>query len=300
MNGTWDGLLLIDKSSGPTSHDVVQSVRRLTGQRRVGHAGTLDPLATGLLPVLLGRATRLARFLPHSPKHYEGQLLLGLTSVTDDVTGEELTRHSDPLPAPNVVAEAAARLEGAYAQAPPTVSARKVGGKRLYRLARQGIQVEAPPRQVVVSRFEVAPAGDDPAVYEFQAEVTGGTYVRALIRDLGAALGCGGVMATLRRTAIADLRPSPLLRFGAESGPDGDDLASQLIPLEAMPLEPPRLRLDGREASQRFVAGVAQPAGVDLADGFCTVVDTEEHLLGVGEMTAGMVQPRVVVATRSG
>ena len=190
---TWDGLLLIDKSSGPTSHDVVQSVRRLTGQRRVGHAGTLDPLATGLLPVLLGRATRLARFLPHSPKHYEGLLRLGLTTVTDDITGEELTCHAGTLPDPASVAAAAERLQGSHPQIPPAVSARKVGGKRLYRLARQGIRVEAAPRQVDVNRFEIAPVKDDPAQYEFSAEVSGGTYVRALIRDLGAALGCGGV-----------------------------------------------------------------------------------------------------------
>ena len=300
MSGTWDGLLLIDKSSGPTSHDVVQSVRRLTGQRRVGHAGTLDPLATGLLPVLLGRATRLARFLPHSPKHYEGRLRLGLTSVTDDVTGEELTRCLAPLPAPSVVAESARRLQGTYPQTPPAVSARKVGGKRLYRLARQGIQVEAPPRQVEVSRFEVVPTDEDPAVFEFRAEVSGGTYVRALIRDLGEALGCGGVMATLRRTAIADLSPSPGLRFGTDSAPDSEDLASQLIPLEAMPLEPPRLRLASPEAAQRFVAGVAQSTAATVADGFCTVLDTNEHLLGVGELTEGVIQPKVVLATRSG
>ncbi|GAG07552.1 unnamed protein product, partial [marine sediment metagenome] len=192
MSVTWDGLLLIDKANGPTSHDVVQSVRRLTGQRRVGHAGTLDPLATGLLPVLLGRATRLARFLPHSPKHYDGLLRLGLTSVTDDITGEALTRHTGTLPDPATVIAAAERLEGSYPQIPPTVSARKVGGKRLYRLAREGIRAEVAPRQVDVSRFEVAPIEDDPAQYEFSAEVSGGTYVRALIRDLGAALGCGG------------------------------------------------------------------------------------------------------------
>lgn len=300
MSGTWNGLLLIDKSSGPTSHDIIQRVRRLTGERRVGHAGTLDPLATGLLPVLLGRATRLARFLPQSPKHYEGQLQLGLTSTTDDVTGEELTRCTETLPAPLEVAEAAARLEGRYPQIPPAVSARKVGGKRLYRLARQGIQVEAPPRQVDVSRFEVTPTHDDPAIYEFRAEVSGGTYVRALIRDLGQALGCGGVMATLRRTAIADLRPSPLLRFGSDQFPDGDELASQLIPLESMPLEPPRLVLSSPDAVQRFLSGVAQPATAALEDGFCAVLDSESQLMGVGELTAGVIRPRVVLAERSG
>lgn len=300
MSGTWDGLLLIDKSSGPTSHDIVQRVRRLTGERRVGHTGTLDPLATGLLPVMLGRATRLARFLPQSPKHYEGQLQLGLTTATDDVTGEELARCTGPLPAPPEVVEAATRLQGQYPQVPPAVSARKVGGKRMYRLARQGIQVEAPPRQVDVSRFEVAPTDDDPAVYDFRAEVSSGTYVRALIRDLGEALGCGGVMVTLRRTAIAGLRPSPLLRFGSDHFPDCDDLVSQLIPLGSMPLEPPRLLLSGPDAVQRFVTGVAQPATAALEDGFCAVLDSEEHLLGVGELTAGVIRPKVVLADRSG
>ena len=299
MTGTWDGLLLIDKSSGPTSHDIVQRVRRLTGQRRVGHAGTLDPLATGLLPVMLGRATRLARFLPQSPKHYEGQLRLGLTSVTDDVTGDELSRCTDPLPSHAAVAEAAARLEGQYPQTPPAVSARKVGGKRLYRLARQGIQVDAPPRLVDVSLFAVTPTRDD-AVYDFRTVVSGGTYVRALIRDLGQALGCGGLMLTLRRTAIADLRPSPLLRFGSDEFPDGDELATQLIPLASMPLEPPRLRLASPDAARQFVSGVAQSANASVADGYCSVIDAEEHLLGVAEVTDGVIQPRVVLAARSG
>jgi tRNA pseudouridine55 synthase len=296
---TWDGLLLIDKSRGPTSHDVVQSVRRLTGQRRVGHAGTLDPLATGLLPVLLGRATRLARFLPHSPKHYEGLLRLGLTSVTDDITGEELTRHTGALPEPAAVAAAAERLQCSHPQIPPSVSARKVGGKRLYRLVRQGIRAEVAPRQVDVGRFEVTPSGDDPAQYGFRAEVSGGTYIRALIRDLGSALGCGGVMVALRRTAIAALRPSPLLRFGTVDLPESEELARQLIPLEGMPLEPPRLQLASPEEAQLFVAGVAQSTAAHLSDGFCAVLDTEERLLGVGEMTAGVVQPRVVVAVRT-
>jgi len=296
---TWDGLLLIDKSSGPTSHDVVQSVRRLTGQRRVGHAGTLDPLATGLLPVLVGRATRLARFLPHSPKHYEGLLRLGLTSATDDITGEELTRHTGALPDPAAVSAAAARLQGSHPQDPPSVSARKVGGKRLYQLARQGIRAQVAPRQVDVDRFEVNPSEDDPSQYGFRAEVSAGTYVRALIRDLGAALGCGGVMVALRRTAIAALRPSPLLRFGTDHVPDSDELTRQLIPLEAMPLEPPRLQLARPEEAQLFVAGVAQATAADLSDGFCAVLDAEERLLGVGEMTAGVIQPRVVLAARS-
>jgi tRNA pseudouridine55 synthase len=300
MTRMWDGLLLVDKQTGPTSHDVVQNVRRLTGLRRVGHAGTLDPLASGLLPVLLGRATRLARFLPQSPKRYEGRLRLGVTTETDDVTGTETSRFTGPLPGAPEVAEAAAGLLGSYSQVPPSFSARKVGGKRLYRLARRGIRVEAPPRTVRVARFAVLPGGDEPEDYGFEAEVSGGTYVRALVRDLGARLGCGATMVTLRRTAIAGLFPSPVLRFGTDCSPDRDELENHLIPLEAMPLDAPRLHLITSESVRRFIAGVAQPvAQATIADGFCAVLDAEEHLLGVGELTAGVIQPRVVLAART-
>jgi tRNA pseudouridine55 synthase len=149
-----------------------------------------------------------------------------------------------------------------------------------------------------VSRFEVAATDNDPAVYDFRAEVSGGTYVRAIIRDLGEALGCGGVMVTLRRTAIAALRPSPLLRFGSDHFPDCDELVSQLIPLGSMPLEPPRLLLSSPDAARRFVTGLAQPAPAALEDGFCAVLDSEEQLLGVGELTAGVIRPKVVLAAR--
>ena len=135
MSGAWEGLLLIDKPSGPTSHDIVVAVRRASGQSRIGHAGTLDPLASGLLPLVLGHATRLVRFLPHSPKSYTGTFRLGLRTDSDDVTGRTLDRHAGPLPEPHAVVEAAGALIGRQQQVPPRVSARKVGGQRLYRLA---------------------------------------------------------------------------------------------------------------------------------------------------------------------
>lgn len=299
MGRPWQGLLLVDKPSGPTSHDVVDAVRRLTGQRRVGHAGTLDPLASGLLPLALGRATRLLRFLPGSPKAYEGSLRLGLSSDTDDVTGEVLERHTAALPSAAEVLGAGFALEGRHAQRPPAYSARKVAGRRLYELARRGLAVEAPAREVEVSAFRLTP-GEDPALYSFRTEVSAGTYVRALVRDLGAALGCGAVLASLRRTRIG---PMALERATALPGDEAPEaarlrLGAALLPPERMPLEPPPLRLTDGEACRRFVSGAAvrPPEDGDLPQGAVSVRDAGGALLGVGEWSGGWLRPSVVVA----
>ncbi len=175
MAEEWNGLLLLDKPEGPTSHDIVYRVRRATGQRRIGHGGTLDPMATGLLPLVLGRATRLVQYLPHSPKVYRGNIRLGLTTTTDDITGETLTSTDGPLPGPDAVIDAAGALTGRLDQRAPSVSAKQVGGRRLYRLAREGKTVEAPTSVVEVERFELAPT-DRPEIYAFEAEVSAGTY----------------------------------------------------------------------------------------------------------------------------
>ena len=296
MSPAWDGLLLLDKPSGPTSHDLVDRVRRATGERRVGHAGTLDPLASGLLPLVLGRATRLVRFLPASPKAYEGVLRLGLTTRTDDVAGEVLARHDGELPSGARVLAAAGRLAGDHLQRPPAVSARKVGGRRLYRLARQGLVVEAEPRAVSVYRFELAELPDDPARFSFEAEVSGGTYVRSLVRDLGQDLGCGAIVTSLRRTAIGPMRPSPGLSVDPEGGVDADRLLQHLVALEDMPLCVPPFRLREAADAVRFAAGAAFSIGpTDLPDGPCRILDAEGRLLGVADHLQGIVRPRVVL-----
>ena len=142
MRPDLDGLLLIDKPEGPTSHDIVARARARTGQPRIGHTGTLDPMASGLLVLALGRATRLIRYLPGTPKLYTGSLRLGLTTSSDDITGQVLERFEGPFPAPDRVREAAAGFVGRSHQVPPRVSARKVGGERLYRMARRGIRCD--------------------------------------------------------------------------------------------------------------------------------------------------------------
>lgn len=293
---SWDGLLIVDKPSGPTSHDVVQRVRRLTGQRRIGHSGTLDPLASGVLPLVLGRATRLVRFLPHSPKHYRGTLRLGLATDSDDRTGQVVSRHEETLPTVEEVRRSAGELVGAYRQTPPAVSARKVGGQRMYRLAREGVQVKAEPRPVQVDRFDLEPVSGSDSEYTFETIVSVGTYVRALARDLGDKLGCGGTLIELRRTAIGSISETACLSLEPDL-PSIEEVRAALVPLDSMPLTPPALQLPHPDDVSRFRSGVALvvPPG-DSPDGHCRVLDPDGRLIGIGEVAGDRLRPRVVLA----
>ena len=191
--------MLIDKPGGITSHDAVAAVRRALRTRKVGHAGTLDPMATGLLVIGVGRATRLLRFLGDLPKVYEGTMRLGVETTTLDAEGEVLREAPVDADDGEIAAAMAAKL-GASAQRPPAFSAVKVGGRKLYEAARKGEMLEAPARIVRVDRFVMT--GRDGADVSFACTVSGGTYVRVLAADVGAALGCGAHLTALRRTAI--------------------------------------------------------------------------------------------------
>jgi tRNA pseudouridine55 synthase len=195
-----DGLVVVDKAAGWTSHDVVARCRKLLGTRKVGHSGTLDPDATGLLLVGVGRVTRLLRFLTALPKSYTCEIVFGVETSTLDASGEVTATHAMSV-TPDEVAGAARALTGEILQIPPMVSAVHVGGRRLHELAREGKEVERQPRPVTVWRFEVA-ATDDPLVYRASVTCSSGTYVRSLAADLGAALGGGAHLRALRRTAI--------------------------------------------------------------------------------------------------
>jgi tRNA pseudouridine55 synthase len=197
--------VLVDKPAGPTSHDVVQRVRRALGTRAVGHTGTLDPFASGLLVVLVGRATRLARFVEAQPKTYLGTARLGLATDTDDRTGTPLGPPVDVAGiAEDRVVAALAALQGEQQQRPPRYSARHVDGERSYRLARRGIAAELPATPVTVHRIELVSYA--PPELAFRVTVSAGTYVRALARDLGARLGVGAHLTALRREAVGALR----------------------------------------------------------------------------------------------
>ena len=195
------GLVVVDKEAGWTSHDVVARCRRLFGQRRIGHAGTLDPDATGVLLVGLGRFTRGMRFLTDLEKHYTCEIVLGASTSTQDDSGEVIERFAMEAVTPAQVTAAAATLTGEILQVPPMVSAVKVGGRRLHELAREGIEVERAARPITVYAFEVA-ATDDPLIYLASVTCSSGTYVRTLAHDLGTALGGGAHLRCLRRTAI--------------------------------------------------------------------------------------------------
>lgn len=293
MSDSLDGLLLIDKPTGPTSHDVVERIRRASGLRRVGHAGTLDPAARGLLPLVLGRATRLVRFLPTSPKTYLGTLRLGRVTATDDETGEVVAEHAGPLPPFAQVAEAARAFVGRHSQVPPAYSARHVAGQRLYRLARQGVVTEAPPAEIEVTRFDLR-ATTDPAIYEFRADVSGGTYIRALARDLGRNLGCGGTLASLVRTRIGPLEIGEARAL--PEAPDRHWVEEALIPLDRMPLSPPTVRLETTEATRLFRLGAAvAPAGSLPTADLLRVLAPDGALLGIAEPRDGLLHPKVVL-----
>jgi len=197
-----DGVLVIDKAAGMTSHDVVARVRRITGERSVGHLGTLDPMATGALPLVLGRFTRLAQFYNASEKAYEGTIRLGFATDTYDAEGQPvgyMNRYSGTLDDLRV---AAARFVGNIEQVPPPFSAKKIAGVPAYKLARKKRDVELKPVQVYVKRFEILSLGGDCA--SFQAEVSSGTYVRSLAHDLGRELGIGAHLKDLRRGRSAE------------------------------------------------------------------------------------------------
>ncbi|MCY3948845.1 MAG: tRNA pseudouridine(55) synthase TruB [Acidimicrobiaceae bacterium] len=195
---TVHGSVIVDKPPGPTSHDVVALLRRRFGERRIGHAGTLDPTATGVLVVGIGSATRLLRFATAGRKSYECEIVFGIETSTLDAAGETIATWCMDLD-PTEVADAAAGFVGSISQLPPMVSAVRVGGRRLHEIARSGESAERVPRQVEVYRFDVEPTGD-PQVYRASVDCSAGTYVRTLGADLGSRLGGGAHIRALRRT----------------------------------------------------------------------------------------------------
>lgn len=286
-----NGLVVIDKAAGWTSHDVVARCRGIFGQRRVGHAGTLDPDATGVLLVGLGRVTRLLRFVSALPKTYTTDIVLGTATSTLDASGEVVATYDMRNVTDAMVQAAAAELTGEIEQVPPMVSAVKVGGRRLHELARQGIEVERAPRPVTVYRFDTTPDPARPGVYRAEIECSSGTYVRVLAHDLGLALGGGAHVAALRRTHIgsfgeADMRP--LEAIGA------DDV---LTPAQAM------RDLDAVTVEPAIAASVRTGLPLDkvpigaLGDGPWALLDEQGALLAVYEATdSDRIRPAVVLA----
>ncbi len=271
----WVGLLPVDKPAGPTSHDVVARARRMFGTRAIGHLGTLDPGATGLLVLAVGAATRCAGVWQGGRKIYEGSARFGLVTDTQDVDGRVLERR-DGSPAEADVRAAAERLTGEVSQVPPMVSALKVGGERLYAIARRGETVERAPRPVRVDRWEWLAFADGEA--RFRVHCSGGTYVRTLVHDLGAALGCGAALANLRRLASEPFTVAQACAWGAlDESRRAETIAAHGIVLDRALGTLPAVVLDaagvdalghGRPvAADRVPACAGGPRSVVLRDG---------------------------------
>lgn len=239
-----NGVLVVDKPAGPTSHDIVDGVRRLLQVRRAGHTGTLDPFATGVLPVCVGKATRLARFLADGEKVYRATVRVGFGTTTDDATGEPLGEPQPVSLARDRVQEVAGSLTGELLQRPPAYSARRVGGRRMYDLARRGVEVEGRLSRVSVRVFHVLDVAGD--TVEVEVHCSPGTYVRALARDLGDRLGVGGHLAALRRTRSGGFTLDDAVPWE----PSADEARRRLIPLSDVLTELPAVAVgaEGREA----------------------------------------------------
>lgn len=224
-----DGVLLVDKPAGPTSHDVVHAIRRTFRIDKVGHGGTLDPNATGLLLILLGRGTKASDQLMGSDKSYTGVMRLGRVTSSQDCDGEILEEHPFEQITREEVLARMAELEGDIYQMPPMVSAIKIDGVPLYKLARKGLEVERKPRFVHIYRYVMTDWA--PPLVSFAVECTKGTYVRTLAHDVGKAVGCGASLDALRRTKSGDFDVADAVPFEAVLRLDPESLAARVIPL---------------------------------------------------------------------
>lgn len=260
-----DGILVVAKPAGPTSHDVVALVRRLAATRRVGHGGTLDPFATGVLPVFLGRATRLVEYHLADRKAYRATVCFGASSTTDDLDGE-MTPADGPAPTREVVETALAAFRGPISQMPPAYSAIKVEGRRAYQVARSGGTPELRPRDVTIDRLELVDwDGSDPdrPIAVVDVECSAGTYIRAIARDLGRAVGSAAHLGALVRTAsggfrLGDAVPLEAIRAAAADGPAG--LVALLQPVDAGLERLPRVVLSDAEVAAAVRGQFIRPA----------------------------------------
>jgi tRNA pseudouridine55 synthase len=248
MDQEISGVLVIDKPAGFTSHDVVARVRRILGVRRVGHFGTLDPFATGVLPLSVGRATRFAQFYLKSRKAYEGSIRMGFATDTYDATGQPSEPTRGCRPSREMLEKALSEFTGRIQQTPPPFSAKRVGGVRAYQLARKHLEVSLAPVEVEIYALELLAFEDSDDIARFAVECSGGTYVRSLAHDLGQRLQCPSHLASLRRTAVAEFKEDSAVSLERlEETMKLGAIESVLIPPEALLPECLELIVRGRE-----------------------------------------------------
>jgi tRNA pseudouridine55 synthase len=294
-----DGLIVVDKPAGWTSHDVVAKLRGACGQRRIGHAGTLDPDATGVLLVGLGRVTRLLRFLQEGRKEYRGDVVFGIATDSLDASGEVLEEESMPVTREQV-AEATVGFVGDVEQVPPMVSALKVEGRRLYQLAREGVEVERAPRRVRIERIDVEDfVGVDHPVATLRVACGSGTYIRTLADDLGRALGGRAHLGALRRLAVGAFTlddAHPLDEILGDPGAFVLSPATAMRGLARMEVDD----ADARAVGHGVVLRGTRPGLAAGTPGPFAVVDGRGELLAVYERRGDELKPSVVVAPAAG
>ena len=279
-----DGVLLVDKPAGMTSHDVVAVARRALRTRRVGHTGTLDPFATGLLVLLVGRATRLAQFVDDEPKVYDATIRFGSETTTDDLTGE--TTREAALPDSVRVDEGIRRLTGQIEQRPPAYSAKKLAGRRAYAAARAGAPLELQPVSVVVHEWLVRRS--TPSTLDVTITCGGGTYIRALARDLGRLAGSAAHVVALRRTRSG--------AFDVDQAVSADSLRNA-EPAALMPLRSAIAHLSTQQLADAELQRVQHGNAVD-AEGDASLValiDAQGDLVALAQREGNLLRPRVVV-----
>ena len=285
-----NGILIVDKPQGFTSHDVVAKLRGMLRQKKIGHAGTLDPMATGVLVVLLGNATRASDHASGQSKEYVARLRLGLTTDTQDITGATLEEH------PVEVGEEALRavlpaFTGDIQQLPPMYSAISVNGKRLYDLARKGVEVERASREITIEKLELLEGGENLGEHEYdlRAACSKGTYVRTICHDIGAALGCGGTMADLRRVRSGRFTLENALTFEKIAALLAENaLESRIFPTDSVFFDLPEVRLneegDIRAGHGNFFTERHLTEGVIPEEGGrCRIYDSTGRFCQIGE-----------------
>ena len=280
-----NGIILIDKPQEWTSHDVVGKLRGILHERRIGHSGTLDPLATGLLVVFIGRATRAVEFAEADRKEYVAGLRLGMSTDTQDITGSILSEGSD-IPDETEVRNVLERFKGGLEQIPPMYSAVKIGGKKLYELARKGESIERKPRHITVFGLEITGRSDDD--YILDVVCSKGTYIRTLCHDIGAALGCGGCMSSLRRikSGVFSVEDAYTISEVQEAA-DRREADKLLLPTDTLFAGYPELRADADDEKKLKNGNVISTAA---PDGRFRVYSESGEFLLLGDVDAGKLK----------
>lgn len=281
------GIICLDKPAEMTSFGAVARMRRIANEKKIGHCGTLDPMATGVLPLLLGNTTRFLEFLPDSGKHYRARIRLGTVTDTLDITGTVLETREVKACAEDIL-KLLPRFRGEIMQVPPMYSAVSKNGVRLYELARKGIEIEREARPVTIESLELTDFDDNAHEYELEISCSKGTYIRTLASDIGEALGCGAAMTALRRTRAAGFALGQCISLEqAQEYAENGTLEEHLLPIDAALGDYPTVRVTAAQG-KRFSNGGAlalERLHISAADGACLRVYCEDNFLGMGEIS---------------